>query len=341
MPMIWADGADQYGSEAEASQIYSSFSASLVNNPALARTGNKAFNMSFNTAAIFILPSVKNQVTMGVGFRCDGGPSPFCIPFEIDSGANSLQLRCYVLPDFSIQLAIVDLSVGTPVVIGTSQPKLFGNGVYVWLEMQIDASGGAGANKVATIRLGTGGLVQPVLVVSGALGFTGFTQVTYVGSNLGHYLDDLVICADDLIFPGDRRCVSTMMTADTAQADWTKNGAATGFGCISNVPPDPAKFLSAAASPSTSDFLFPALPGSVGSILGMTMFCRSQKSDAGNASIQYGLKAGAGQNNGPQVTPPVGGYGTSAAVITTNPATGNAYAPAELNGARLSLSRTL
>lgn len=328
MPMIFCDGFDQYGNSGEASQVYSSF-GQYNTNASRVRTGIASLYMGFANQTTWVFPAPTTQATFGAGIMCTviGGN---------DNRCQIAQLGSYALCFNTSQgLSLFDNGGNF---LAQTAAKVWSPNSFFWCEFQVDTTG---VQNLVSVRVNGGLQLQysgNKMAQNATIGQWGSFTNNYNGQ-FEFALDDLVICTGDDVFPGDRRCYTLFPNANTAQADWTPTGVANAYQALGNAPPDPTKYISAMAAGNKSNFSFAALPPGSSSILGISLFSKTSKSDAGTCAIQAGFISGAGQANGVNRAQGTA-YTWNNDVITTNPATGSAYTPADINAGLLTISRT-
>jgi hypothetical protein len=152
----------------------------------------------------------------------------------------------------------------------------------------------------------------------------------YVYDTSGSYNNDWM---------GDRRVRQLLPSADTAQADWT--------GSYTDVddsdPDDDTTYISAAApgSPAefTSEFDLPNLTGTDGDVAAVVVKSRLLKTYAGQAEYQAGLVSGASESRGTVRPATTTNYVYHEDVFETDPSSGVAFTPSDVNGLKLQVNR--
>jgi len=144
-------------------------------------------------------------------------------------------------------------------------------------------------------------------------------------------------------FIGDQRVYALAPNGDTAQADWTALSGS-GFSNIDEADPDEdTSYLYAAApgSPNTltSEFDLENLPVSSGSVAAVIACSRVRKDVAGLVEFQHGLVSGASESKG-AVRPCDPVYIFKEDVFETDPASGVAFTPSDVNSLKIQINRT-
>src|SRR6266511_3379808 len=117
-------------------------------------------------------------------------------------------------------------------------------------------------------------------------------------SNPDVYWDD-VFAWDDTgthnnDFIGPQRILTIFPTGDTAQADFTKNGAATGYGCVNQSTPDgDTTYLSSTVVGHKTDLSLPTLPPELVTIAGVIVPAMARLDAAGVGNLKMSMKSAA------------------------------------------------
>jgi len=178
------------------------------------------------------------------------------------------------------------------------------------------------------------------------------SEISFLGrgttaNNLVAYVDDIVVWdgtgSYNNDFIGDQRVYALAPNGDTAQADWTALSGS-GFSNIDEADPDEdTSYLYAAApgSPNTltSEFDLENLPVSSGSVAAVIACSRVRKDVAGLVEFQHGLVSGASESKGAaRPCDPV--YIFKEDVFETDPASGVAFTPSDVNSLKIQINRT-
>jgi hypothetical protein len=122
--------------------------------------------------------------------------------------------------------------------------------------------------------------------------------------------------------------------------NWTPSTGATGYDLLNEAPPDDADYISAAsAAVSPAEFTFQNLPTDVTSVKALLSVGRLQKTDAGAATVQMGLKVSGSTDLGADrnITE---AYTYWFDVSEISPATAIPWNPTEVNNATIQIDRT-
>lgn len=311
MALVWADGFDHYG-EVSANALQNGYSQFVaVWNTALKRTGRACvrFENSFSGTGFRRPMAPSSRLVQGAGWRYEVAVAAnryhIANGFKGESASGVQEYR--VSGSEQLGFVVVDR---TNAVVGTSAPGLTNLGAWNWVEVQADKnSGGVNTGRVEVRLEG-----EPVLVVNG-INLPNDFQNHCVGnldfSGLGGkgdlYVDDYTVCdvtgVKNNSFLGDRRCDTSVMDADTVEADWAKVGGATGFGILDNIPPNDAQYIEALLAGDISEFEHAPLTVASNDVAGVIAFARLMKSDAGISTVRLGINSNGFVDNGPAVSP--------------------------------------
>ncbi len=160
------------------------------------------------------------------------------------------------------------------------------------------------------------------------------------------YIDDM-FCYDDTgsfnnTFIGDRKVITLVPDADTAQADWTPLSS-TGFSNIDELDPDDdTSYISAgpSASPAlSSEFGLSNLPAGVSSVSAVVMVNRMLKTDAGTADVQPSLISVSSEATGTAHVL-TEAYKYYHDVVEVDPDTTSPFTPTAVDALKLKVERT-
>lgn len=356
MAIIHADGFDHWGTGTAIPQsnmllgTYGNVSNTINITAANARTGNCVLCPSHSNdgASLLLSLPIVNTQTVTVGFAIYLANYPqintfFQIPRFVDTNLNALA-----------QLGITASGQLYPYILFNLRPSTPGpvipNGAYSYVECQIVTSS-SGGNITCSMIVRVNGVVVLTDTVTQVIG--GFNvniaQVvlglvcTNVNTTPVVYFDDYYVTngigPNNQGFLGDRRCRTLMPTADTSQADWTKNSGTVGFNRINEIPEDgDTTFIQAATVGNKSNFGFATVPGNTADIAGVVLYNMMKKSDAGPCNVQAAIIANASTANGTSY-PITTAYNYYRDVIERD-GTGAQFTQTTINAGLLSLTRT-
>lgn len=341
MALLWVDGFDHYGTIARLldgpyaeTTAVSSISTSNV------RTGANSLLTFANATLRRVLGGPKTFVGLGGAFYWSSLPI-----------SNNVQ-RVFDFRDAGNgqQIAIIIQSTGTisamrgSTVLGTSAAPVLTANSYQHVEAQILFS-----QTVGTIEVRVNGVT--VLSLSGQdtcnTANTECSQVTFaggVGSGGNCYLDDIYAYDNTGSYNnswiGDRRVLTLFPNANTATADWTAVGAATGYECIDEANPnDDTDYITATASGKISQFGLQNTPAGVSAISGVVMVERSRKTEAGIGNTKVSIVSGASTTAGAD-KPLTEIYTYRQDVFETDPATAAPFTPSGVDSLQFKVERT-
>lgn len=309
MTLVWAESFDFYGTNMSilAQRGYGTFSGSnmfLRNNAGLARTGLGYVQVDTTGTSLLgiILNAATNVVGSGVAI------CPTVIPTSVS--ANSCGITFGVGTAFNSYRVTINPDLGFSVWEGTtlrgsSAPNLWAINSYYWLEVKaINNAAGGGAFEV---RLNG----ETILAVTGLTIANQFTRVAIGKSTNGGsdacFFDDWIVWdnsgAINNDFLGERRCVTTMPSGDTLEADWTPSTGTSGFAMIDESPPSDADYIQANTAGDISEFSKASIGIDTNDVAGVVVVTRALKTDAGANSFRIGLNSAGFVSNGAEKLP--------------------------------------
>lgn len=354
MALLWCDGFDHYGTSTarmlDGAYAEVGTSVSLVTtNP---RTGTHHLRITGGSgqAATFcrrVLGGAKTTVGIGAVFYYTSLPSGNNCQrvFGFYDATNATQLAIVVQSTGTIEAWRGAAGSGTSLGV-TSSPVVVAS-AYQHIEAVVLFS-----QTVGTVEVRVNGVT--VLSVSGVdtcnTALTECSQV-YIGgagsatqTDSTHYIDD-VFCYDNTssynnTFIGDRRVLTLFPDANTATADWTAVGAASGYLCIDEASPnDDTDYITAATVGLVSQFGLQNLPAGISVINAVVMVERARKTEAGTANTQVSVVSGASTSNGvDKALTEVYTYRQD--VFQTDPASAAPFTPAEVDALQFKVART-
>ena len=342
MALLFCDGFDHYGTTARMTDgVYADTSGCSLNTVG-PRTGTHALFCNSGADLRRVLGGAKT--TVGIGGAFDWPSLPISSNsqriFDWRSADNYQQVVLYIQPTGTISAVRNGTHLGT-----TAAPALTA-GAYHHIEAQVFFS-----NTVGTIEVRVNGVT--VLSLSGLDTVTAPTgaecsAVVYGGGSAGGgpgcYLDD-IYCYDtsgsyNNTWIGDRRVLTLFPNANTATADWTPVGAATGYECIDEAnPDDDTTYINAATIGLVSQFGLQNLPAGVSLINGVVLVERARKTEAGTANTKVSAVSGASVTAGAD-KPITEVYTFRQDVFETDPATAAPFTPSAVDSLQFKVERT-
>lgn len=354
--LLWADSFDHYGTtpsggrEAMLNGAWAEFSAGNGTLPyvsnARARTGSHSLRIEFNSLANAGVVARRvlgaTKVVVGVGFAVwfTGLPDvngTHCIEFR--DGSNAAVARCAIQSDGSI--GVYDANSLT--YIGASQPCLQTSS-WSHVEIKLTSDDVAGAVEIRVNGETVLSLEDQDFGTGVAALVWGNPQKNSSGS-FNWNIDDIFTWDTtgtlNNNFIGAQRVTTIFPDADTAVADWAKTGAANGYDCIDNVPPDgDTTYISTDGLNDQSEFELPALPPETDSIAGVYVPVLARLESAGSGNVQVSMISGVDAAAGPD-TPLTTTYNYWGSVFETDPATDVAWTKSGLETALLRIEKTV
>lgn len=306
--LIFADGFEHYGTtpnggrDAMLSGAWASFTSANANDISISstkfRTGSKSLKFvnpngaTDNSARVAFGGSPRITCGHGFGLHVDSLPaSNQLLGFQLRDNTNTPLITFCIQSDGSIA-ARKGNQAGTIIDISDS---ILTAGTFNHIECKTVFDTVAGSVEVrvnGVVKMNIGALNL------GAVGATQFTFNSFSVYAVNTYFDDFIIWDDGGSFCNDflgpQRILTQFPTGDTAQADFAKNGAATGYGCISEVPPDAdTTYISSATIADKSEFTLPTLPPELVTIAAVFVPVMARLDDAGVGNVKVSMVSGA------------------------------------------------
>lgn len=352
MALIFCDGFDHYGTMA---RMLDGAWAEVGNGCALStlnpRTGTHhirqqggATNSTTNCRRV--LGGAKTTVGMGAAFYYPALPVANNSQriFQFADTANVVQITVCLQ-----STGIVEVFRGnTTTSLGATAAPVVVASAYQHIEAVVFFS-----QTVGTVEVRVNGVT--VLSLSGVdtcdTANVECSQVYYGGGIPGESNNyattdfDDVFCYDNTssynaTFIGDRRVLTLFPNANTATADWTPVGAATGYECIDEAnPDDDTTYITAATTGLESAFGLQNLPAGISVINAVVMVERARKTEAGTANTQVSIVSGASTTTGLD-KPLTEIYTYRHDVFQTDPASAAPFTPSEVDALQFKVERT-
>lgn len=357
MALLWMDGFDHYSAPASseavgrANMLDGSWAAAATGGPSelQSRTGGQSLRVAGfsqtnddNYRRIF----GAGYSTIGFGFAVYLPTLDGLVPgrselFALTNAVNAKQIVFNLLSTGAVE---VRLGSAGGTLLGTSA-----DGTLVataWQHVEVKAVISA---TVGAVEMRVNGVA--VLSITGAdTGSSTANNLTLMRNGSAFY-QDFVAYFDDMFawdttgsynndFIGDKRVLTLMPTDDTAQADWTVIGAASGYSTINQVPPDDdASYIETQLINEVSEFAMADLVGEYGAISALMTQPLSRKTVAGTCNLQASLLSGASVAAGAD-RPITENYTYYTDVFEEDPATAAPWTKAGVNAAKLRIKRT-
>jgi len=344
--LLFVDGFEHYGTDETnmLAGLWAAFSVTPELSTTFARTGTYSLWLKGRTGSPeqtcrFALGSTNITVGVGYGIYCPNLPSSNALFYtKLASAAAADILSVIVQSDGSICVrkgdetgAVVDISDAV-ITAGTFH--------HIEFKTVFDTVAGAVEVRVNGVT---------VLMIGGLnLGAVGAASVIFTNdlpTGIGYYIDDVFAWNDvgsyNNDFLGAQRVLTVYPAADTAQADFTKNGAGTGIGCINQVAPDgDTTYLGSAVVGDKSEFTLPTLPPELVTIAGVFVPVMGKLDAAGIGNIKPSMKSVAAVLAGTD-SPLTTGYSYVKSVFEYDPNTSVAWTKAGFEAAKLRLEKSL
>lgn len=341
MALLWVDGFDHYGTVGRLLDgVYAETSAVSAISTTNVRTGTNSLLTFANATLRRVLGGAKTFVGLGGAFFWTTLPISNNVQRVMDfrDTGNFQQVVLYIQSTGTISAYRGATHLGT-----TAAPVLVAN-AYQHIEAQVLIS-----NTVGTIEVRVNGVTVLSLSGQDTCGSANVecSQVTLAGgggSGGNCYLDDIYAYDNtgsyNNTWIGDRRVLTLFPNANTATADWTPVGAATGYECIDEAnPDDDTTYINAATVGLVSQFGLQNLPGGVSIVSGVVMVERARKTEAGPANTKVSIVSGASVTAGVD-KPMTEVYTYRQDVFEIDPATAAPFTPSGVDSLQFKVERT-
>lgn len=361
MALLWCDGFDHYGTVARmtdgpyAEVVAGGHWGLSTTNP---RTGT--YNMRRQAVGTLdahmrrVLGGAKTTVGLAVVVYMDHLPAAadsYCL-YDFRDAANVAQISICVGTTGTIVVKRGTAATGggnTSTLLGTSSVPVITANAYQHVETMVFFS-----NTVGTVEVRVNGVT--VLSLSGIDTVnTANVECSQVGIQCGctglfiqHFVTsdvDDIFCWDNSGsynngFIGDRRVLTLFPNANTATADWTAVGAATGYECIDEANPnDDTDYISASTVGNVSQFGLQNLPSGISVVNAVVMVERARKTEAGTANTKVSVVSGASSAAGAD-KPLTEIYTYRQDVFQTDPVSAAPFTPTDVNNLQFKVERT-
>lgn len=349
MALLWCDGFDHYGTTTakmlDGAWADVGASATLSTN---SRTGTYGMRLStgFQGNLRRVLGGAKTTVGVGAAWYLPSLPTASNTDslYSFNDAGNTPQVTIMIGSTGTLSAIRGDFS-GT--VLGTTATPVVVANAYQHIECIVFFS-----QTVGTVEIRVNGVT--VLSLSGVdTCYTALVECSQIrfgvagaslGATIDKYMDD-VFAYDNTgsynnTFIGDRRVLTLFPDANTATADWTAVGAASGYLCIDEaIPNDDTDYITAATVGLVSQFGLQNLPGGISVVNGVVMVERARKTEAGVANTQVAIVSGASTTNGAD-KPLTEIYTYRQDVFQIDPATAAPFTPSAVDSLQFKVTRT-
>jgi hypothetical protein len=348
MALLFADSFEHYGTSTAAranmlAGLYSTTAATavIVNNPAIARTGNRYYSDYQAGGTSIRYPTNSNEVGAAVGIFLPQMPSSSngrC-GFSIRDELQNTIINVAIQPNGSVTIERTDSAAS---VIGQTDSGLITTGAWHHFEVRVLQD-----NVVGEVELRINGVLE--LIVNNVDLGTVLPRFwrTWGGSALGsvdRYLDDLILWDTtggvNNTFFGPARCIPNTLASDVAGGQWSVVGAASGAAAMTEGAPDAdTSYVTAAALSNTSDYNLSGLPPEAEAIAGVCVIGMAKLAAGGLGNAQVSLvsdgEVAAGEDN--VLT---SAYTYRVDIFEKDPATDQLWTKSALEAATLRLEKT-
>lgn len=355
MSLEWMDGADHYGSIANIlagvfAEYYGGGGGALAISTANPRTGTSHFRitgLSSSSRIIWRRVLGAARTAVGLAFGCwinvlPSANSAFA-PMVFRTAANTVQVAVFV---DSTGVITVRQTNGSGAILAQSAAPAIVAGGYQYIEAYINCHSTTGSVEVRVdgVTVASASNVNTNPRATGEISQVSSDLFTTHGLGTIDY-DDLY-CWNSLgstnnSFPGNVRVGLSLLNADEAASDWTRNTGSTDFSATTEIPPDgDTTYIEATAVNAVSEFGIADAPANVSSILAVQSYVMMKKTDAGASQVQASMLSGASVAAGAD-RPITTTYTYWMDAFEVDPATGAPWTPSAFNAAKLRLKRTV
>lgn len=246
-----------------------------------------------------------------------------------DNGATRhLSLSIYTLGQLSLRRG--DQS-GT--VLGTATIPSTG-WFYIELSATIDSTVGT-----AVLRINGSTVVNYSGNTKNGGTNTTIDTISVSGSIQGHYFDDMYMCdgtgTTNNTFLGDVRVQTLKPNGAGSSTQFTPTGSASNYANVQEIPDSTSTYNSSSTVGQRDTYAMADLATNTGTIFGVQNTINAWKSDAGTGSIKTALVTNSTVYYEPTVNLGSSAYTYISPIRTTNPSTGAAWVPADINSSEL------
>lgn len=335
MALLFMDGFDQYANPAQMlNGVWASIGSCKISTD-FVRTGAKSLRSGILSNLRLTIPG-SAKTAIGVGMACYFTPLVSCQLGRFLNDTLNRKLTIGVQGDGRIYLTD---NANTEL---TTEQVIFAN-AWQHVEMFFDI-----ANQTAEVRVDekTVMSLQSLNISTSGNQNIGTFAFGYTDSSIDARFDDLFIWdtsgTTNNTFIGDKRVFMVGVTSDELPQDWDVEGEATGYAAIGTVTPNDATYIKTdpEAIGAKSSFGLTLPDPRITDITAIQTYTRQSKDDAGNANTQVSLDI-AGQSATGKDRPITTANVWWTDVFETNPATGQAWTPTNINeDVKLTIKRT-
>lgn len=360
MAIVWADGFDHYGNGTTGTEgrdfmkqgAWAELSSGNGTPPYIendnSRTGDCCMRVAFNSLGT---DSPKARRVLGASqivVGCALGIYFHSLPnsngnwgFQFRNNSNQNIVYVCIQSDGAIAVytgsGLSLLASSDPVITALSwqhiEAKVIIDNVVGAIEVRVN---GLTVINLTDLNLGTSGSTQMVFGMPAGKGGEASKTVDW---------DDIVVWndvgANNNDFLGPVRVETLFPTADTAQADWSFSGAASGYECIDENPNDAdTTYIASDTAGQVSEFEFADTPPETANIKGIYIPLSGKLVAAGTGNVQVSLVSGVDVSLGPDQTLTTA-YTYWGGVHELDPATGEAWTKEAVDAALIRIEKTI
>ena len=313
MSILWADGFEHYGGNGtEFAKAYSTYDFALPFNNGLARTGlGYIEGQDLDSYAVRNLNVTSPSLGQGIGFKhVTGFPNATRTGLWLQRVDGSIFAACLFNASGGLTFIINGTTSFNATTVAVSANNICPLGSWAHLEFYArrgaaDGQGYLEARINGNVVLIASGLSMGIININ-SFRVHGGASVGATGNNPHIAYGDLVVWDENgtinNTFLGDRRCVTSIATANGALQAWAFSGGASAWQSINSEPPG-INYIEGALAGDVSEFSKGPLTVLATGVAAVRLVASSLKTDAGAATVALGLKSNGFVTNTPAVTP--------------------------------------
>jgi len=354
--LLWMEAWDQYGdSEADALDgVWAQLAGYTYVSTERSRTGTSSLKLQGDSADIGsfarrILGDTYTTVGMGLSWYVGNLPvqNRKSAPMEFRNSANEVQVSIVVQTTGAIEVYAGDALDPdiTPTSLAKSADGVVSATAWQHIEAEVYCHDSAG---YVVVKVNEDEVINVTGVDTLAQATSGIAQIgirnLYLAQSPSTFADDIFTWTPDIAtgvvdFVGDKRVGMLELTADTAQADWTPYGTASGWDALTEVPSDDdGSYIQSSTAGDISEFAIADLPSTLNTITAVQTCVKQRKNVPGTCTTRVSLNSASVLSDGADY-PLTSNWTYYMDVHETDPNTGVAWTKSGLDAALLRLTR--
>jgi hypothetical protein len=336
MTLLFMDGFDHYGTGGAGQLLMLDGVWADITSGGPTPNGRYENYLSETGGARLVLDSaITTKIGIGFAFRRPTLPDSEFWIMRIRDEDNQTQCGIKLYSDGAVK------AQRGAVVFGTTASNAIRTGTWHHVECEIGLSQTVGTFKV---------WIDEVLVINEtgldtiASSKVQAQMVLFSDAAFQVHIDDLYIYDDqgsnNNAGPlGDKRVYRLKPNGDTATADWTANAGSPFDAINDDVQDDDTTYIAATDANDESIFNLENVDENVDNILGVMVYGRLRKTDAGTCTVQMSMVSNAAESNGAD-RPVTIDYSYWYDMHETDPDTSALWTPAGFNASQLKIEKT-